>query len=217
MYLYNLIKFLEKIRIPSRELPTLKKVINTTLIFLLGVGLGIFSKWLDNLSIDDSILWQHILGILDLGNIFSMFGVWILIATSISIFSNTPLRAGINVFVFFLGMCFSYHLYTIIFAGFNPMGYMMIWYLVTLISPLMAFICWYAKGNGVIPFIINICILTVMIFCCFSIGIWYFDFNSIIETLFFVVTLFILYDTPKKSIYTLVISFIFAYIIRFFM
>ena len=59
MYLYNLIKFLEKIRIPSRELPTLKKVINTTLIFLLGVGLGIFSKWLDNLSIDDSILWQH--------------------------------------------------------------------------------------------------------------------------------------------------------------
>ena len=98
--------FLEKIRIPSRELPTLKKVINTTLIFLLGVGLGIFSKWLDNLSIDDSILWQHILGILDLGNIFSMFGVWILIATSISIFSNTPLRAGINVFVFFLGMCF---------------------------------------------------------------------------------------------------------------
>ena len=43
------------------------------------------------------------------------------------------------------------------------------------------------------------------------------DFNSIIETLFFVVTLFILYDTPKKSIYTLVISFIFAYIIRFFM
>ena len=211
-----MIKLLEKMRIPNKYLTTSKKVINTTLIFILGVVLGMFSKWLDNISIDDSILWQHILGILDLGNIFSMFGVWILIAICISIFSNTPLRAGINVFIFFLGMCFSYHLYTIIFAGFNPIGYMMIWYSVTLISPFMAFICWYAKGNGVIPFIINTCILTVMILCCFSIGIWYFGFNSIIETLFFVAILFILYDTPKKSIYSLVFSFIFAYIIRFF-
>jgi len=211
-----MIKFLEKIRMPNKDLTTSKKIINTILIFILGVILGIFSKWLDNISINDSILWQHILGILDLGNIFSMFGVWILIAVCISIFSNTPLRAGINVFVFFLGMCFSYHLYTIIFAGFNPMGYMMIWYLVTLISPFMAFVCWYAKGSGIIPFIINICIVTVMIFCCFSIGIWYFDFKSIIETLFFVATLCILYDTPKKSTYTLVFSFIFAYIIRFF-
>ncbi|MBQ3422796.1 MAG: hypothetical protein IJH34_14320, partial [Romboutsia sp.] len=96
-----MIKLLEKMRIPNEHLTTSKKVINTTLILLLGVVLGMFSKWLDNLSIDDSILWQHILGILDLGNIFSMFGVWILIAICISIFSNTPLRAGINVFIFF--------------------------------------------------------------------------------------------------------------------
>ena len=212
-----MISFLEKVRTSNNNLTNFNKVRNSIIILLFGIVLGIFSKWLDNLALNDSIWWQYILGIADLGNVFSSLGVWILIGVCISIYSSSPLRASINVFIFFLGMCFSYHLYTIIFAGFNPMGYMMIWYLVTLISPFMAFICWYAKGNGVISFIINICILTVMIFCCFSIGIWYFDFNSIIETLFFVVTLFILYDTPKKSIYTLVISFIFAYIIRFFM
>lgn len=211
-----MIRFLEQMRTPKKDLTTSKKIINTILIFVFGVGLGIFSKLLDNMSIDDSIWWQHILGILDLGNIFSMFGVWILIAIFISIFSNTHLRAGINVFIFFLGMCISYHIYTIIFAGFNPMGYMMIWYGITLISPFMAFVCWYAKGNGIIPFIIDIGIITVMILCCFSIGMWYFDFNSVIDTLFFITTLLVLYDTPKKSIYSLVISLVLAYLIRFF-
>ena len=51
------------------------KIINTFLIFLFGVILGIFSKWLDNLSIDDSVWWQHILGILNLRNVFSLFGI----------------------------------------------------------------------------------------------------------------------------------------------
>lgn len=53
------------------------KIINTFLIFLFGVILGVFSKWLDNLSIDDSVWWQHILGILDLRNVFTLFGIWL--------------------------------------------------------------------------------------------------------------------------------------------
>ena len=153
---------------------------------------------------------------LNLGNIFSLLGVWVLIAVCISVYSNSPLRAGINVFIFFLGMCVSYHIYTIVFAGFNPMDYMLIWYGITLISPFMAFVCWYAKGKGIIAFIIKVCIITVMILCCFAIGMWYFDFTSIINTIFFVTTLVVLYDTPKKLIYSLICSIVTAYLIRFF-
>ncbi len=90
-------EFLEKIRVPDNNLKLNKKIINTSLMLLLGIALGVFSKWLDNLSIDDIIWWQHILGILDLNNVFSLFGIWILIATTISVFSKTPLRASLKV------------------------------------------------------------------------------------------------------------------------
>ena len=211
-----MINFLEKVRTSNYNLTTFNKIRNSIMIFIFGILLGIFSKWLDNLPLNNSIWWQHILGILDLGNVFSSLGVWILISVCISIYSNSPLRASINVFIFFLGMCVSYHIYTIIFAGFNPMNYMLIWYAITLISPFMAFICWYAKGSGISAFIINVSIITVMILCSFAIGMWYFDFTSIINTIFFIITLAVLYDTPKKSVYTLICSIVVSYLIRFF-
>ena len=211
-----MISFLEKVKTSNANLITFNKIRNSTMIFLFGIILGVFSKWLDNLSLNDSIWWQHILGILNLNNVFSSFGVWILIAVCISIYSNSPLRASINVFIFFVGMCVSYHIYTIVFAGFNPMNYMLIWYGITLISPFMAFVCWYAKCNGIIGFIIKVSIITVMILCSFAIGMWYFDFTSLINTLFFITTLVVLYDTPKKSIYSLICSIVMAYLIIFF-
>ena len=91
---------LNKVRLPNKNIKTKNKILSTFLIFLFGVILGIFSKWLDNLSINDSVWWQHILGILDLSNIFSIFGIWIFIAITISVFSKTPLRASINVLLF---------------------------------------------------------------------------------------------------------------------
>ena len=203
----------KKIGITNKSLKMKNKIINTFLIFLFGVVLGIFSKWLDNLSIDDSVWWQHILGILDLRNVFSLFGIWLFFAITISIFSKTPRRASINVLLFFLGMTVSYHLYTIRFCGFNQMKYMMIWYGFTLISPLLAYVCWYAKGQNKVSMIISSLILSVMFISSFHIGIWYFDLKSIIDLLIFIGTVIVLYVNPKNTIYSLVISIILAFMI----
>lgn len=203
-----MISMFKNSRIPNKDIPMKDKIIHTLLIFLLGILLGVFSKWLDNLSIDDTIWWQHMIGILDLRNVFSSLGIWLFLAIIISIYSKTPLRASLNVFLFFIGMTVSYHVYTIYFSGFNPLKYMMIWYKITLISPLLASICWYAKGQEKLSMFLSSCILCVMFISSFSIGIGYFDCKSFIDFMIFIGTILVLYTSPKNTMYSLFIALI---------
>ncbi|MCH5185898.1 MAG: hypothetical protein J1F64_07215 [Oscillospiraceae bacterium] len=191
---------LSKIRAPEKDIKLSVQITHSILILLFGIALGALSKQLDNMSINDAIPWQRILGILDLRNVFSELAIWLLISLAISVFSGTPLRASLNVFLFFAGMCCSYHLYTIVFSGFNPRRYMMIWYGFTVLSPALAFVCWFGKGKTKVSLVIDTLILTVMISECFSIGLWYFDFKSIINTLIFIGSATVLYNTPKYTV-----------------
>lgn len=82
----------------------------------------------------------------------------------------------------------------------------------TLISPLLAYVCWYAKGKNKVSMIISSLILSAMFLSSFYIGIWYFDLKSIIDLLIFIETVIVLYVNPKNTIYSLVISIILAFI-----
>ena len=206
--------WLYKIRTPNRDIKLSLQITYSILILLFGIALGVFSKWLDNMGINDAIWWQHILGIIDLRNVFSEFAIWLLIALAISVYSSSPLRAGLNVFLFFAGMCISYHLYTIVFAGFNPQRYMMIWYGFTLLSPVLAFICWYSKGKTKVSLIIDTLILAVMMSECFAIGFWYFDITRIINVIIFVGSVVILYSEPKQTVVSLLGAVVLSYAFR---
>lgn len=172
-----------------------KKVFYTLLIFVAGVILGIVSKMLDQTAFN--ILPKY-LQILDLGNFFSRIGIWIFIAVLISIFSKTPLRAAINVLAFFAGMVGSYYLYTVIVAGFYPKSYMMFWIKMTLLSPFLAYICWYAKGKGIIAILISAFIFMFITRQAFAFGFWYISIRYMLEFILWACTVAVLYQSPKQ-------------------
>ena len=201
-------QYLNSVRKENNNLSFKRKIINSLLILLLGIVLGFISKWFDSRT------FNSFLDYLDLGNFFSDMAIWLFIALIISIYSKSPIRASINVFLFFLGMNTSYHLYTILFNGFNPKSYMMIWYVFTLISPILAYICWYSKSENKLSIILSSLTLFVMFASCFCIGMIYFDFKSILYTITFIATCVVLYKKPINFGISLVIGLMLAFVIR---
>ena len=182
-------------------------------IFAAGIVLGIFSKWLDNLGLDSSIWWHVLLEKLDLRNFFSDLAVWLLAALAIAVFSRSAVQAAFNVFVFFAGMCAAYHLYTILFSGFNPASYMMIWYGITLFSPILAVLCWYAKGSGPAAILLDAGIMAVFFLSCFSIGLFYISLRGLLYLLVFAGAAAVLYRTPKQLSITLLAGFLLSFLL----
>lgn len=189
-------KFLNEIRTPT-VIPLSRKLLYSTAIFASGIVLGLFSKMLDTIPIN---LLPYFLQVLDLGNFFSRMGVWIFLAVLISVYSKSPFRSAINVFLFFTGMIGSYYLYTVLAAGFFPKSYMMIWIVMTCISPLLAFGCWYAKGKGMIAVFISSIIFMVISSQAFVFGFWYFDIGYELELVLLIATIFVLYQSPRQIV-----------------
>ena len=190
------------------------KILFAACSLIAGILLGIFSKWLDNIALDNSIWWHRIIERLDLGNFFSEMAVWLLIALAIAVFSSSVLMAALNVFVFFAGMCASYHLCSILFAGFDPSSYMVIWYVITLISPALAVLCWYAKGKGMIPILLDTGIMAFFTLASFSIGFIYIDFRGILYLLVYIGAVVILYRNPKQTAISLSAGFLMAFLLN---
>lgn len=199
-----MINFLNEIREPEK-IPLSRKLLYSTLIFITGVILGVISKMLDTIP---SNLLPYFLERLDLRNFFSRMGVWIFLGAAISVYSKSPIRSAINVFLFFAGMVGSYYLYTVLIAGFFPKTYMMIWIVMTVISPFLAFFCWYAKGNGVISIFISSIVFMFISRQSFAFGFWYFDIKYNLELLLWLFMIFVLYQSPKQITKVMIIGFL---------
>ena len=203
---------LNQIRTPIQQTRK-KSILFTASAFLCGIALGIVAKWLDNLSLDSAIWWHRLIEMLDLGNFFSDIAIWLLAALLIAVFSVSASRAALNVFLFFAGMCVAYHVCTLLFSGFNPVSYMMIWYGMTLCSPFLAVLCWYAKGSGTIALILDIAIIAVFTLACFAMGFFYVDCRGILYLLVFAGAAAALYQNPKQLLLSLPIGFLLAFLL----
>ena len=209
-----MIKFLNDIRNVEKLISNNRKIINTIAVLFLGIALGTFSKFLDFRQAELPSVLMAIDGALDVHNFLGRFAIWVLIALCISIYSNSAIRASINVFAFFIGMVASYYLYSNYVAGFFPRSYAMIWVGFTMISPFLAFVCWYAKGKSRPAFMLSVLILAVLFNMTFVYGWGYFKARSVLELIVFIIGLTVLRrDTLKSSVLMGTISIVFAFLL----
>lgn len=153
-------EFLEKIRKPKTGIPLKRQLAATVGIILLGVALGVLQKWLDATAANTlPLLLQR----MDIGNYFGRLAIWFLLGTVVSVYSASPLRAGINTFGFFISMVAGYYLYCHYVLGFLPRSYMMIWVLMSFASFFLAMVCWYAKGEGASAVLVSAVILGALL------------------------------------------------------
>ena len=194
-----MIKLLNDIRNAENSISNNSKIINTIVVLFLGIALGTFSKYLDFRQAELPCVLMAIDEAFDIHNFLGRFAIWVLIALCISIYSNSAIRAGINVLVFFIGMVASYYLYSNYIAGFFPRSYAMIWFRFTAVSPLLAFVCWYARGKSKLAFILSALILAVLFNMCFVYGFGYFSARSVLEVIVFSIGFIVLKRNSLRS------------------
>lgn len=208
-------ELLNHIRSAENPISGNRKIINTIAVLFLGIALGTFSKFLDFRQTELPSVLMAIDGALDVHNFLGRFAIWVLLALCISIYSNSAIRAGINVLAFFAGMVASYYLYSNYAAGFFPRSYAMIWFGFTIISPFLAFVCWYAKGKSKSAFMLSILILAVLFNMTFVYGWGYFEALSVLELAVFLIGLTVLRrDTLRCSVLMGTMSIALAFLLN---
>lgn len=190
-----------------------KQALSTIVILFIGFCLGIFSKYLDYRQTELPHVMQIIDRALDFHNFLGRFAPWILSATCIAVYSKTPTRAAINVLSFFAAMISGYYLYCNFVAGFLPKSYVMIWVGFTILSPFLAFLCWYAKGKGKIALILSSGIIAVFINTTFSYGIVYISIQSVLDVIILLIALAVLRRPVKEMIFMIGIGIVLAVVI----
>lgn len=195
-------KQLDNVRPEHTDVPCKKMVLNSMFVLALSIMLGAGSKALDETAVNAlPSLFQY----LDITNFLGRFSIWIFIAVCISVYSHSAKRAAFNVFLFFAGMVSSYYLYSAFIAGFFPKTYALIWICITILSPLPAFLCWYAKGNGWFA----ICISGIIIGVLFSQAVLLLQgirISHITEVIVWLASLFVLRRRPKEFVIEIGIS-----------
>ena len=159
---------------------------------VLGACLGTFAKYLDHRQGALPALLQQVDQALDFHNFLGGFGPWLFLALCIAVYSAAPWYGAANAFAFFAGMVSAYYLYGYFAAGFFPKTYAMLWLALTAVSPVLAWLCWYAKGSGPLALVLSAGIVGVFLDITFSWGLFYLSLRSWLNGLLLLLTILVL-------------------------
>ncbi len=189
-------EYLSAVRSPIKR-PITKKILHSVSILLAGVVIGVIAKIIDEIP---SGVLPAIYDALNLRDFLSRIGIWMFAGSVISYFSSSPGRAVINTVLFLSGMIASYYVYTAVFMGFFPFTYVMMWIGFIVISPIMAFLCWYAKGKGVFAVAISSLIIYFMMRQAFTFDLWQVGLKNFFELILLIATIVLLFQSVKQML-----------------
>lgn len=207
MYIYNKLN-----QIRTKTTSTIKQRIFSILwAIIMGIILGLLAKLLDSPNINP---------IFD--DIGGRLGIWIFIATLLSVFSYSPKLSAIKIFAFFLSMLTTYYLHTTFVLHFFPQKVIIFWSICTVISPLCAYIMWYALGNRLFSKIILSFPISILMSEGFELRNAYLPIHDhyylipwlqIIYLIMIVILLILISPQKKQCFTTLILSFILSFIL----
>ncbi|MCL6456989.1 MAG: hypothetical protein K6T85_03195 [Gorillibacterium sp.] len=90
-------------------------------------------------------------------------GIWVFVATLLSIFSYSPKFAVVKIFAFFGSLLTVYYVYTTFVLHFFPERAIIFWGICAVISPVCAYMMWYARGSGLFSVIVSALPITVLL------------------------------------------------------
>ena len=189
---------LNEIRQKERsDLSINQKFIKVLIVFIFGAIMGIFAKYTDGTLV---------------GLIGTYLGIWIFIATLISVYSKTPEVAALHVFIFFVAMLLAYYIYSMKLFGFFPSYYFLGWMGLCLLTPIGAYIVWYGKGNHLISSVFASLPISVLLWEGYS---FYYTLSmpQFLDIIFAVLLLFIFSKNSKQILRTILISLVLFFII----
>jgi len=108
--------------------------------FIIGIVLGIIAKFTDG---RDFLYYFPVFA-----DVTGRFGIWVWAAALIAIRSKKPLLAAIRSFAFFIGMLLAYYSYTVLFLHFFPNSQMILWGVITMVTPFCGFLIWHIRKKS---------------------------------------------------------------------
>jgi len=189
------------------------KLIDLLFCFLLGLVLGVLAKFLDTIAVDGTF-FANVLHYF--AQLFTRLGIWVLLATLISVYSKTMFRAAMNTFLFFIGMLISYYIYSAILFGFFPTSYFIFWGSIALVSPILATMVWQGKHHENLSMILPALPIGLMLSLSLGMGLFYIDMHDMEEFLMCIILVMIFYKNWKQMGCVVLMSVIIAIFLELF-
>ncbi len=195
---WSVVTYLEQISHQEKR-QRLNDLVMICLLLIAGVLLGLFSKYIDSLPEGYlPILVEN----LRIDRLMSRMPIWLCLALTIALYSRTPLKASISVFLFFSGLIGSYYWYSAVVLGIFSSSKIIYWLWFTLLSPVLAYLCWYVNLKNKFSLFLSVCILLVLAYYTFIDGLRTFGQIFLLDILVFIVACIIIKikETKKQLI-----------------